>query len=123
MHKKRLKPTSKENMMPPNITIKWTPFALGCLDEIYDYISFRENNHSPALKLINEIFNRTNQLINFPESGQTEMLLSENNQYGRYLIIKSYKIIYEYHANNQSIIITDIFHTSQDPINVSERNK
>ncbi|MCV9389231.1 type II toxin-antitoxin system RelE/ParE family toxin [Reichenbachiella ulvae] len=105
------------------LSIKWTPFALGCLDEIYEYISFREKSSSPAIKLVDDIFKRVNQLLDFPESGQIEPLLLEIGQESRYLIIASYKLIYEYHSDSNFIIITDVFHTSQDPKKLEDRKK
>ncbi|MEQ8242800.1 type II toxin-antitoxin system RelE/ParE family toxin [Fulvivirga sp.] len=50
-------------------TIKWTPFALSCLDEIYEYVRFKEKFHPPAAKLVNTIFDKVEQLTAFSESG------------------------------------------------------
>jgi len=61
-------------------------------------------------------------LEKFPESGQTEPLLTAIGQESRYLIEFSYKIIYEYHKANSMVIVTDIFHTNQNPKKV-ERSK
>ena len=97
------------------ISIKWTSFALSCLDEIYDYIAFKEKSTESAFRLQEAIFDRVEQLKDFPESGQTEPLLQEIGQDSRYLLEASYKIIYEYHPVHSMVIITDIFHTSQDP--------
>jgi hypothetical protein len=33
------------------VNLKWTPFALGCLDEIYEHIAFKEKSDRPASKL------------------------------------------------------------------------
>jgi plasmid stabilization system protein ParE len=78
------------------IALKWTPFALSCLDQIYDYIAFREKSDASAIKFVNEIFERVDQLIDFPESGQAEPLLAEIGRDCRCLVLASYKIIYEY---------------------------
>jgi plasmid stabilization system protein ParE len=102
-------------MTRKKINIKWTPFALGCLDEIYDYIAYKEKSEDPAFNLINAIFEKVDQLRNFPESGQPETLLKEIGQDSRYLVVASYKVIYEYHSIHNTIIITDIFHSSQNP--------
>jgi plasmid stabilization system protein ParE len=105
------------------LTLKWTPFALSCLDQIYDYISFREKSDASAFKFVNEIFERVDQLIDFPEPGQAEPLLAEIGRDSRYLVIASYKIIYEYHSVRDSVIIIDIFHTSQYPEKVKRSSK
>lgn len=98
-----------------NVEIDWTPFALGCLDEIYDFVAFDRHSPDIALKLIEKIFDRTEQLKNFPESGPPEPLLKEIGQNSRYLVESSYKIIYEYHPVHKVVIVTDIFQTSQNP--------
>ncbi|MFM9839111.1 MAG: type II toxin-antitoxin system RelE/ParE family toxin [Cyclobacteriaceae bacterium] len=64
------------------VNLKWTPFALGCLDEIYEHIAFKEKSDRLASKFINAIFERVDQLIDFPESGQREPLLIEIGNYG-----------------------------------------
>ena len=64
-------------MADKKTVVKWTPFALGCLDEIYDYIAYREKSDVLASRLINTIFERVDQLKTFPESGQPETLLKK----------------------------------------------
>lgn len=73
-------------MADKNIEVKWTPFALQCLDEIYDYIVFIEKFTSPAQKLIDKVFKKTDQLSELPELGQSEPLLVEIGQDSRYLV-------------------------------------
>jgi plasmid stabilization system protein ParE len=35
--------------MPDKETaVQWTPFALSCLDEIYDYIAYKEKSDDPG---------------------------------------------------------------------------
>lgn len=82
--------------MPDKITaVKWTPFALRCLQEIHEYIRFKEKSAAPADELINALFDKVSQLERFPESGHPEPLLTAIGQDSRYLIEFSYKIIYE----------------------------
>ncbi|PWL28510.1 type II toxin-antitoxin system RelE/ParE family toxin [uncultured Roseivirga sp.] len=97
------------------LSILWTPFALNCLDEIYDYIAIKEQSPTLALKLINRIFSSTEQLKSYPESGQPEPLLKHTGQNSRYLIESNYKIIYEVDFRESRVIITDVFHTRQNP--------
>jgi len=98
--------------------LDWTPFALSRLNEIHDYILFKEKSIEIADTLIFSIFDRTEQLKNFPESGQKELLLKEKGLDSRYLVEASYKIIYEFHPSIQSVIVTDVFHTSQYPLKI-----
>ena len=110
--------------MPAKETaVQWTPFALSCLDEIYDYIAYKEKSNGPAFKLVSTIFEKVDQLKSFPVSGQSESLLQAIGQDSRYLIVASYKIIYEYHPINKTVIITDIFHISQQPGKITRTKK
>lgn len=102
-------------MTNKRISIQWTPFALRCLDEIHDYIQYKEKAIEPADRLINALFERVDQLVDFPESGQEEPFLEEIGQKSRYLVEFNYKIIYEFDQEHSKIIITDVFHTSQNP--------
>jgi toxin ParE1/3/4 len=95
--------------------IKWTPFALRCLDEIHFYISQETGSFVPAEKFVNLLFDRVGQLSDFPQSGSVETILLSKGIECRYLIEGNYKIIYEHILNPSSIIILDIFHTSQNP--------
>jgi len=93
--------------------IIWTPFASACLDQIFIYVSEKAGSKTPAEKLIRRLVERVEQLETYPESGVEEELLKAIGQDSRYLVEASYKIIYQYEAN--SIIVTDVFHTSQNP--------
>ena len=110
-------------MKAKEIDIRWTPFALGCLDEIHDYIILKEKSHTIANKFINTLFERVDQLKTFPESGQKEPLQLGFEHESRYLVEASYKIIYEYDHFSQQVIITDVFHTSQYPLDITRSKK
>lgn len=56
-----------------------------------------------------------------PEAGHIEYLLIEIGQNSRYIVEGNYKITYQY--NDKQIIITDIFHTKQNPKYILKRNK
>jgi len=51
--------------MPVDVGLNWTPFALRQLDEIYDFVAIEQNSPEIAMKLINSIFDRTDQLKAF----------------------------------------------------------
>lgn len=106
-----------------SVRIVWTPFALGQLDEIFEYIANEAKSISPANKQVNRIFESTEQLIRFPKSGQKEPLLQKIGQDSRYVISGNYKIIYEYHRNENLVIITDVFHTKQNPEQLKKNSR
>ena len=110
-------------MQGKEITLDWTPFALSCLNEIHDHITYKEKGSDQANKLVDKIFDRVEQLKSFPESGQKEPLLIEIGQESRYLVEASYKIIYEYHPVHSLVIITDVFQTSQYPVKIKRSLK
>ena len=101
--------------------ISWTPFALKCLDDIFEYIRHETKSIEPAQKFTDQIIDRTFQLESFPFSGQEEPLLSSTGQDARYLIEGNYKIIYQ--IEKHDIIITDIFHVKQNPVKIKKRSK
>lgn len=105
-------------MSDRNIEVKWTPFAFQRLDDIFEYIFFKEKNLDLAQQVVDRIFDRTDQLKEFPESGSPEPLLKEIGQDSRFLLEASHKIIYEYHPVMKVVIVTDVFHTSKEPSNI-----
>ena len=98
-----------------HIKILWTPFALSCVDEIFDYVAGEAKSLRPAKKVTDRILKRTDQLKRFPESGQKETILLKIGQNSRYLVEGNYKIIYEYHDDENIVVITDVFHVKQNP--------
>jgi|SRR6185436_18941750 len=96
-----------------DFSIHWTPFALERLDEIFEYIKHEAKSITPAQKFIQKILERSDQLKRFPLSGAKEPLLIETGQESRYLVISDFKIIYQ--IENKDVIITDVFHTKQNP--------
>jgi len=62
----------------------------------------------------------TKQLIQNPESGQTELNLELLNQKYRYLVVGNYKVIYNFVQDE--IRIVDIFDARQNPLKI-EREK
>lgn len=100
-------------------SIHWTPFALECLDEIFEYIRHEAKSITPAQKFIQKILERTDQLKRFPLSGAKEPFLVKSGQESRYLVISDYKIIYQ--VENKKVIITDVFHTKQNPEKIKRK--
>ena len=99
--------------------IIWSDFASDMLKEIYKYYK-KEANIRVAKRIKRELFSSTKPLNKNPKLGQIELYLEQLNEGHRYLIEGNYKIIYK--QVKEGILITDVFHTRQDPIEL-ERNK
>jgi len=94
------------------LKIFWTDSARFQLEEIFNY--HREiAGLRIAQKLKNQLYNRTSQLVKFPESGPLEPLLSSRKLDYRYLVEGNYKIIYW--IENQNIKIAAVFDCRQNP--------
>ncbi len=61
------------------------------------------------------IVNAPKKLIKSPYSGQEEELLKDRKIQYRYLVFKSYKLIYSVDEENGFIKIADVFDTRQNP--------
>jgi len=103
------------------LQIFWTVFASNCLLEIYEYLVEETRSESIANNYCNKLLESVDYLSTQPEAGQIEHLLQRLGQNSRYIIEGNYKIIYEY--NEKQIIITDLFHTKQNPRKIFTRNK
>ena len=103
------------------LTIYWTQFAQIELESIYEY--YREKaGVRVAKRLIEGIYNETLKLKSQPRIGQGEELLINRKQEFRYLVYKSYKIIYWINIKENRIEINDVFDTRQNPVKI-ERTK
>lgn len=94
--------------------ILWSDFALTKLDEIFDYYC-EKAGEKIALNLIKSIQKKVEELNNAPLIGQAEPLLINEKEDFRYLVCKSYKIIYDFDKGKNVIRIWHIFHTKQNP--------
>jgi len=89
------------------LKIIWSEFAETQLDEIYEYYEKKASSRI-AKKLMNEIINEPEKLINTPEIGQEEELLKKRKNKYRYLVFKNYKLIYSVDIENGFINIADV---------------
>jgi len=105
----------------PRYKIRWTPFASKCLQEIHSYITSEAKSETPADKFILKLIERTDALKMYPYIGQGEPMLEAIGQSSRYLVEGNYKIIYQ--IEKDEVIITDVFHTKQNPIKLTKRGK
>lgn len=103
------------------LKIYWTLFAENELKNIFDYYK-KEAGLRVARKLILGIQNELVKLLLQPELGQQEELLKSRPENFRYLVYKSYKIIYWVNISKSRIEIIDVFDTRQNPIKM-DRNR
>ena len=104
------------------LTINWTPLAKEKVKDIYDYYKLKANI-KVAKKLVDGIIDKTDILIKSPKIGQNEPLLSDRKVEYRYLVFKNYKIIYWIYSENNSIEISNVFDTRQNPIKMRLEEK
>lgn len=101
------------------LTVSWTQLAEDKLDDIFSYYKTRAGVHVTR-KLVNGIVDTTINLHKSPYIGQKEKLLANRPQEFRYLVYKSYKIIYWIDAPRKRIEIANIFDCRQNPVKMSE---
>ena len=100
--------------------VLWTKSALASLYDIYYY--YNENvSITIACKIRDNILAVPRQLEKHYLIGQLEESLKEMEEGHRYIVKDNYKIIYKIQTN--TIYITDVFDTRQDPDKIKERNK
>ncbi len=100
------------------LTVFWTEFAKDKLDDIFEYYKLKSRSVKVAIKLVDGIIDHTIGLEKQPYIGQLEELLSYRPQNFRYLVFKSYKIIYWINEPKNRIDIAHVFDTRQDPIKI-----
>ena len=94
--------------------IIWSDQAETELDKIFEYYS-EFASVRVATNLIRKIVEEPNKLLSKPEISQREeSLLDRENEY-RYLVFKSYKLIYSFDMEAQLIRIADVFDSRQNP--------
>jgi plasmid stabilization system protein ParE len=96
------------------LEIKWTDFSKRELKKIFEYYK-KEASVNVARKLVVGITKETLKLKANPRIGQQEELLKNTNKEFRYLVYKSYKIIYLINDVNSIVEIFDVFNTRQNP--------
>ena len=97
--------------------IIWTKFASEMLKEVHDFYA-EVAGKKLAVKILQDIFDKTELLLKHPEAGQIEESLSKLKEGHRYLISGHNKIIYK--KVNGVILITDVFDTRQDPSKIND---
>lgn len=101
--------------------IIWSDHAEIELDKIFEYYS-EFASIRVANNLIQKIVKEPNKLLSNPEISQREELLLNREIEYRYLVCKSYKIIYSIDSKAKFIKIADVFDSRQNPTKI-KRNK
>jgi len=100
--------------------IYWTDFAKIELQRIFDY--YKENvSLRVAKNLVQNLVKEPHSIIKTPYIGQMEVYLPDRSITYRYIIYKSYKIIYSVDEENGLINIADVFDTRQNPVKISRK--
>ena len=98
------------------LPVRWDRKAKENLDNIFDYIA--EDSLTAARYVKRELVKLAGSLNDFPEKYSREEFLAEEPENFRSVSKWSYKIIFE--ITDESIIIADIFHTSQHPSKITK---
>ncbi len=101
------------------IKILWTDFAKSAIRSIFDYY-LEHVSRNLARKLVIGIVAETKQLQYQPTMGTLEPLLEKDPRNFRYILYKSYKIIYWFNKDRKAIEIVDVFDSRQNPIKISK---
>ncbi len=101
------------------LEVFWTQFAEDKLTDIFEYHSYKAGV-KVAQNLVSQIIEESLKLSRNPSIGQKEELLIGRLQEYRYLVVKSYKIIYWVDDLNQMILVANVFDTRQNPISINK---
>lgn len=97
------------------LKIYWTDFAKKELQNIFNF--YKENSSlNVARKLVIGVTKETIKLQKQPMIGQVEEYLENPVKEFRYLIFRSFKVIYWINSENKSIVIVDVFDSRQSPL-------
>lgn len=78
-------------------------------------------SHKVAGNLLNNLLKEPDTLIKNPFKVQIEPSLPDRKEIYRYLVYKSYKIIYSVDDEEKLIKIADIFDTRQNPVKITRK--
>ena len=101
------------------LTVFWTQFAENKLEDIFHYYKY-EVNIDVTRRLVTGIVDKTIDLEKHPYKGQKEELLKDRQEEFRYLVYKSYKIIYWINEEKQRIEIANVFDCRRNPTKMNE---
>lgn len=100
------------------LTVYWTQFAEDKLDDVYAFYSIAAGIGT-AQNLVGAIIDKSLLLGKNPFIGQKEPMLSGLGEF-RYLIFKSYKIIYRINHEKHRIEVVNLFDCRQNPTKIDK---
>lgn len=96
------------------LTVFWTQFAEKKLSKVFSFYKEKAGIRI-AQELVNAIVDKSLQLETNPQIGQIEPLLLDRPFEFRYLLHKSYKLIYRIDIKRNRIEIVNLFDCRQNP--------
>jgi len=99
--------------------VLWDKKAEENLEDIYEYLRTEKKSEEAALNVWNTLLRTAGELGTYPRKYSPEHYLEDEPEEYRSVSKWSYKIIYE--VTEESVIIADIFHTSQSPQKIRKR--
>ena len=90
----------------------WSELALQRLEEISDQLA--EDNPRAAAELVEQLFDRTATLADFPKLGKLYAGSPESNL--RELLVSRYRVLYEIHEAEEQIWILTVRHQRRQPL-------
>ncbi len=94
--------------------IIWSSFAEKQISDIHNYY-LKQASLKTATKIVIGIIKAPNSLLKNPKLGQVEPALYQMSTEYRYILFRSYKIIYSLDLESNYIKIADVFDTRQNP--------
>ena len=90
--------------------LEFLPIAKQDMDEIAIYIAQKLRNFTAAKKLVNEIINATERLIDFPYMYSVYRTIRAVENEHRKLIVKNYIVFYSVNEEDKKIVITRVIY-------------
>lgn len=92
--------------------INFSEHAVRQLDDIFDFLS--QKNESAAIRTYNDVLDRIEKLLSFPQMAAIEPLLVDEPENYRSLVVNNqYKVIY--HTDDTNLNIVDVWDCRRDP--------
>jgi plasmid stabilization system protein ParE len=99
------------------LEVYWTDFSKKELKNIFDYYK-EKASLNVAKTLVLGITKEAAKLKKQPKIGQEEELLEKDLRDFRYIVYKSYKLIYLVNLELNRIEVFDVFDTRQNPMKI-----
>lgn len=94
--------------------VVWSSFSEKQLDKIFEYY-LDEAGEQVAKKVVKNLLERVECLKDHPELGPKEPYLTDLTLTYRYILYKSFKIIYRVEIDLNQIRVVDVFNCWQSP--------